>query len=123
MRAKRMVFLCPDVGGSSSETVATAVADAVTESFKTVVDDSGDGKGKKESSKATEDEKAEYFIRRVTESVTKSIADLLKPPTPEKKEEESEESDDGKEDKPRKRRAPTPAPTKKGGGFGSLKLW
>ena len=86
------------------ESIQTVVADAASAAIASVVDESRDKPAKKEDEEKLDD-KAELFVRRVTDSVTKAIADMLKPPT-----KESESSDED-EDEPTKRKRKT-SPTK-----------
>jgi hypothetical protein len=95
----RFMFFGPDVGGSGSETVATKVADAVTDA---VADSAAPDTGKPKD----KDDEAEYFIRRISESVIKGMADLLKPTATDS------DPEDGGEDKPRKRKPVTKPETK-----------
>lgn len=89
-----------------NESVQGAVATAVTEAVSDMAPQT-----------SNEDEKldarAELFVRKLTDSVTKAIADLLKPPAQAKDDDDGD--DDKEEDSPvhRRRRAPSPQPKKK----------
>jgi Zn-dependent M32 family carboxypeptidase len=84
--------------------IATAIAGAVADatSATPVVEGAAEEKL---------DAKAELFVRRITDSITKSIADLLKPAKP-----EDDDDDDNEDDSPvrrKRRQAPAPQPVKK----------
>ena len=76
--------------------------------------------------KDTLGDEGEFFVRRIAEEVTKSIAGLLNPPKPAVV--ADEEDDDDEDDSPvttkkKKRKAPAPAPqSKKPSFFDRLKF-
>jgi hypothetical protein len=101
-------------GNDSANQIANAVTDAVTDA--TSAGTPVDGAKKNE----TLDPQAELFVRRITDSITKSIADLLKPQVT-----ETEEDDDTVEDSPvkrKRRQAPNPQPAKKPTFWASIGL-
>jgi hypothetical protein len=86
-----------------NESVESEIATAVTDAVAEVVDTSGAQKSEEKL-----DAQAELFVRRITDSVTKAMADILRP-TP------TDETDDEEEDSPvkRKRRKTVPITTPK----------
>jgi hypothetical protein len=78
--------------------IANAVAEAVSDATATLPP----VEGKKEEKL---DAQAELFIRRITDSVTKSLADLLKPAV--------SESDDDEDSPARRKRRAAPKPESK----------
>lgn len=90
------------MGETLEEKVEAAIETATKEQPKEKKDTLGD--------------EGEFFVRRIAEEVTKSIAGLLNPPKPAV--EDDDEDDDSEEDSPvtqkkRKRKAPAPAPQPK----------
>ena len=93
----------------SASQIADAVTDAVADATSTAA-----------PAAETLDPQAELFVRRITDSITKSIADLLKPQVT-----ETEEDDDTVEDSPvkrKRRQAPNPQPAKKPTFWASIGL-
>jgi hypothetical protein len=98
----------------SANQIANAVTDAVTDAASAATSVAGTKKTE------TLDPQAELFVRRITDSITKSIADLLKPQVT-----ETEEDDDTVEDSPvkrKRRQAPNPQPAKKPTFWASIGL-
>lgn len=98
----------------SANQIADAVTDAVADATSTAAPAAGTKKNE------TLDPQAELFVRRITDSITKSIADLLKPQVT-----ETEEDDDTVEDSPvkrKRRQAPNPQPAKKPTFWASIGL-
>jgi hypothetical protein len=98
----------------SASQIADAVTDAVADATSTAAPAAGTKKNE------TLDPQAELFVRRITDSITKSIADLLKPQVT-----ETEEDDDTVEDSPvkrKRRQAPNPQPAKKPTFWASIGL-
>jgi hypothetical protein len=98
----------------SASQIADAVTDAVSDATSTAASAAGTKKNE------TLDPQAELFVRRITDSITKSIADLLKPQVT-----ETEEDDDTVEDSPvkrKRRQAPNPQPPKKPTFWASIGL-
>jgi len=94
--------------------IADAVTDAVADATSTAAPAAETNKNE------TLDPQAELFVRRITDSITKSIADLLKPQVT-----ETEEDDDTVEDSPvkrKRRQAPNPQPAKKPTFWASIGL-
>jgi len=89
-----------------NETLEEKVANAITEASSELAPTEGTKKERKL------DDEGEFFVRRIAEEVTKSIATLF--PKAEAKE-EAPDSDDEEEDSPtkrKKRKAPAPQPKK-----------
>ena len=98
----------------SASQIADAVTDAVADATSTAAPAAETNKNE------TLDPQAELFVRRITDSITKSIADLLKPQVT-----ETEEDDDTVEDSPvkrKRRQAPNPQPAKKPTFWASIGL-
>jgi hypothetical protein len=99
----------------SASQIADAVTDAVSDATSTAASAAGTKKNE------TLDPQAELFVRRITDSITKSIADLLKPQVIETE----EDDDDTVEDSPvkrKRRQAPNPQPAKKPTFWASIGL-
>jgi hypothetical protein len=96
---------------NDAKSVENAIATAVTEAASDVAP-------KTSNEDVKLDAKAELFVRKITDSVTKAMANLLKPPPEEIEDDDAEDSH-----VKRKRRNPSaPPPPKKTGFFESLGL-
>jgi len=80
MRAIKMLFLAKDEGGTGTGAVEGAIVAAVAEALPGVdtAKETEACKGDKSKDEPLDD-KTELLIRRITDSVTKNLADLLKP--------------------------------------------
>jgi hypothetical protein len=94
-----------DDAGKLASKIDDAITDATSGTPNTVADE-------KDTEKL--DAQAELFVRKISDSVTKSIAELLKPSSPSPVGEDEEEvEEEGKKVRRKRRATPTPAPKKR----------
>jgi hypothetical protein len=95
-----------------NESSANNVAAAITEAVASVADTKPDAKPKDEEKL---DAQAELFVRKISDSVTKAIAELLYPsPSDDDDDDDDDDDEDDTPRRPRKKKStPAPAPKKR----------